>query len=98
MWSAQPLMNVADKELCPKQREMTARKFCVIHTMSIKEVGRYSFCLESLSMSPDLILSANAKCFSFSILDAISDFVSGQKKMLTENRVGPRRSLHSRDL
>jgi hypothetical protein len=82
MWSAQSLRNFAEREAGPKQREMTARKFCVIQTISIRYVGKYSLCLDSFSISPDLTLSAKAKFFSFSNLDALSDFVLGQKKIL----------------
>jgi hypothetical protein len=40
MWSAHPFRKVADRDDCPKQREMTARKFCIIQTMSIRDVGK----------------------------------------------------------
>jgi hypothetical protein len=40
MWSAQSLRKVADKDWGPKQRAITAKKFCVIQTMSMTDEGK----------------------------------------------------------
>ena len=82
MWFAQLFRKVADKDEAPKHKAITEQKFCVIQTKSITVDGRYSFCFDSLSMSPALILSASAKVRSFSSSAAFNDFVSGQKNIL----------------
>ncbi len=81
--SAQSLRKEAEWEYGPKHNEMTEKKFWVIQTKSITVFGRYSFCLESFSVSPAFTLLASAKFLSFSNLMAFKDLVFGQKKILT---------------
>jgi hypothetical protein len=64
-------------EFGPKQREMKERKFCVIHTMTITDGGRYRRCFKSLLMSLIFTLSTKAKFLSFSKSKAFIDLVSG---------------------
>jgi hypothetical protein len=48
--------------------------------------GMFSFCFDNFSMSPTIILPAEAKDLSFSSSREFKDLDSGQKKMLISER------------